>query len=65
MKNINLQEDLELIGKIRMVLGTVTIEAKNAPEIVSIDSALVKLIESLSAKNAELNADKVPCEEEG
>lgn len=65
MKNINLQEELDLLGKIRMVLGTITIEAKNAPEIVSIDSALGNVLESLSMKNAELNSEKVPCEEEG
>jgi hypothetical protein len=67
MKNINLQEELELISRIRVVLGTINIEAKNAPEIVSIDSALGKIIETPSMKNAELakGCECTSCEKEG
>lgn len=57
----NLTDELELLGKIRVVLGNINIEAKSAAEVVSIDRALNDIIESLSEKNKSiLDNEKQP-----
>lgn len=57
----NLTDELELLGKIRVVLGNINIEAKSAAEVVSIDRALNDIIESLSEKNKYILDNEKQC----
>lgn len=50
-----LTNDIETLRKIRVVLGTINIEAKSASDVLSIDSALGSLIESLSGITSYIN----------
>ena len=57
MDKKTLQEALDLINRVRVTLGGVTIEAKSASDIVMMDSALDLLYKTLSQELD--NADKV------
>lgn len=56
----SLTTDIETIRKIRLVLSTITIEARNASDVVSIDNALASVIDSLAGIANNVNAAKVP-----
>jgi hypothetical protein len=56
--NINFQEEIDLLAKVRVVLGNINIEAKSAGEVVTIDHALTEIMESLTKKNEQLRTDK-------
>lgn len=60
MKDINFQEEIDLLAKVRVVLGNINIEAKSAGEVVTIDHALTEVMESLTKKNEQLRTD--PCD---
>lgn len=53
-----LTNDIETLRKIRVVLGTINIEAKSASDVLSIDSALGSLIESLSGITSYINDNR-------
>lgn len=53
-----LTNDIEILRKIRVVLGTINIEAKSASDVMSIDSALGSLIESLSGITSYVNENQ-------
>jgi hypothetical protein len=59
--NINFQEEIDLLAKVRVVLGNINIEAKSAAEVVSIDRALNDIIESLSEKNKSILDNEKQC----
>lgn len=47
----DLKPEIEALSKIRVILGTINIEAKSAAEVVSIDAALGTIIDSLAKKD--------------